>query len=200
MIAWTIESALQAGSLSRVIVTTDDVEIAEVSRRLGVEVPFLRPEDLASDRATSVDVVLHMLDWLKQNGEPKPAFVLVLQPTSPLRTSEDIDTSIDLQVEKNANAVVSVCEVTHPLSVIKRIGANGELLDMPMENPAGQTFQLNGAIYLVSTSVFEKERSFFPQGTIAYVMPRERSIDVDTPWDFHLADLVLREKYDVRHN
>lgn len=195
MIAWTIESALQATGLDRVIVSTDDAEIAEVSRSCGAEAPFLRPVEMASDEAKSTDVVLHVLDWLEQHGESIPTFILLLQPTSPLRTSEDIEAGITLQIEKKANAVVSVCEAAHPNSLLKKVGANGELLNFPGENPAEPMFQLNGAIYLVSTPVFESEKLFIPSGTYAYIMPRERSLDVDTPWDFHLTDLILRDKH-----
>ena len=195
MIAWTIESALQAGSLTRVIVSTDDPEIADVSRQFGAEAPFLRPSELADDSATSVDVVLHVLDWLTQNGESLPSFVLLLQPTSPLRSAEDINASLALQRENGANAVVSVCESAHSISFLKRIGANGELLPFSADAVTGKTFELNGAIYLVSTSVFMKEKTFTPNDCLAYVMPQERSLDVDTPWEFHLADLLLKEKH-----
>lgn len=195
MIAWTIESALQAVGLSRVIVSTDDAEIAKISQQLGAEVPFLRPAELASDSATSVDVVLHVLDWLLQNGEPLPLFILLLQPTSPLRTAHDINASLALQKEKNASAVVSVCESGHSLSTLKRMISSGEMLPVSVDNPSERIFQLNGAIYLVSTDVFMKEKTFTPGNCFAYVMPQERSLDVDTPWDFHMADLVLKDKY-----
>jgi N-acylneuraminate cytidylyltransferase/CMP-N,N'-diacetyllegionaminic acid synthase len=195
LIAWTIESALRAKNLMRVLVSTDDVEIAEVARQFGAEVPLLRPAELAEDSSTSVDVVLHVLDWLSRNEQPLPSFVLLLQPTSPLRTADDINASLNLQKEKNANAVVSVCESGHPISFLKRINSSGELLPLSVDDPAERTFQLNGAIYLVSTAVFMKERTFTPKGCFAYIMPQERSLDVDTPWDFHVADLVLKEKY-----
>lgn len=195
MIAWTIESALCAEGLSRVIVSTDDAEIAEISKQFGAEVPFFRPTELAGDSATSVDVVLHVLDWLLRNGEPLPSFILLLQPTSPLRTVGDINASLALQKEKNASAVVSVCESGHSASFLKRINSSGELLSVSIDDPSERIFQLNGAIYLVSTAVFMKEKTFTPSNCFAYIMPQERSLDVDTPWDFHVADLVLKGKY-----
>lgn len=194
MIAWTIECALQAQGLWRVMVTTDDPEIAAISKQWGAEVPFLRPAELASDSATSVDVVLHVLDWLSRNEETLPSLILMLQPTSPLRTADDINASITLLKEKHANAVVSVCESAHPISFLKRVGVDGELLSMPWDATNERFFQLNGAIYLMSTSVFMNEKTFTPRGCQAYVMPQERSLDVDTPWDFHMADLLLKEK------
>ncbi|MFN8388387.1 MAG: acylneuraminate cytidylyltransferase family protein [Anaerolineales bacterium] len=195
MIAWTIESALKAENLDRVIVSTDDEEISEVSRQFGAEVPFLRPAELASDSATSVEVVLHAVDWLLRNEEPLPSLILLLQPTSPLRTADDINVSVALQKQKNANAVVSVCEGGHSSSFFRRINSNGELLSVSVDDPSERMFQLNGAIYLVSTAVFMKEKTFTPGNCFAYVMPQERSLDVDTPWDFHVAGLVLKDKY-----
>lgn len=195
MIAWTIESALRAGGLTRVIVSTDDAEIADVSRKFGAEVPFLRPAELASDSATSIDVVMHALNWLSQSGDALPSFILLLQPTSPLRTEDDINASLALQKENSAHAVVSVCETEHPFSVLKRINSSGELLPLSVDVPTERIFRLNGAIYLISTSVFMKERTFMPSKCFAYVMPQDRSLDVDTPWELHLADLLLKEKH-----
>lgn len=128
LIAWTIEAALDSSCFARLIVSTDDAEIASVARQYGAEVPFLRPAELASDAASSMDVVLHGLDWLAQAAQSLPGLVMLLQPTSPLRTPEDIQAAITLQTEKNAEAVVSVCEAAHPVQWLRRLGPEGELL------------------------------------------------------------------------
>jgi CMP-N,N'-diacetyllegionaminic acid synthase len=194
MIAWTIECALKAQGLERVIVSTDDAEIAEVCQSWGADVPFLRPENLATDTATSVDVVFHVLDWLSQTRGYVPSFILVLQPTSPLRIPDDIEASIALQTEKKANAVVSVCKSPHPALFLKQVLDDGRLAPFELEDLKKDFYYLNGAVYLVATSAFLKEKAFIPQNTYAYEMPVERSIDVDTSWDFYLADRILKDQ------
>jgi len=200
LIAWTIGAALRSRCLDRVITSTDDDEIAQVARQLGAEVPFLRPADLASDTATSVEVVLHALDWLQQNEYAQPDFVMLLQPTSPLRTAEDIEAAVVLQREKQAEAVVSVCKTAHPPQWLKRFGPNGELLpwesgvEPSRRQEAAPAYQQNGAIYLVKTVTLSRERTFLPERTFGYVMPPERSVDIDSPWDFYSAELILKDK------
>jgi len=200
LIAWTIEAALAARSVDLVLTSTDDEEIAQVARKSGAQVPFLRPVELATDFASSEDVVLHALNWLQQNKGPQVEFVLLLQATSPLRSSEDIEAAVALQREKKANAVVSVCEVAHPPQWLKRLEPNGELLpwqtgiEPSRRQDARRVYQLNGAIYLVKSSVFLKEKTFLPERTFGYLMPPERSLDIDTPWELYLADLILKDQ------
>lgn len=199
MIAWTIEAALESKCLGRIIVSTEDDEIATVARSWGAETPFLRPPQLASDTASVVDVVLHALDWLKNNENFQPELVLLLQPTSPLQNGDDIRNAIALQKEKNANAVVSVCVAAHPPHWLRRIGARGELLPWLSEATPNRRqevealYQFNGALYLIRPEVLVSEKTFVPEPTFASVMPLERSIDVDTPFDFYVADLILRD-------
>jgi CMP-N,N'-diacetyllegionaminic acid synthase len=200
LLAWTIEVALNCGMLDRVIVSTDDPEIRDVARRYGAEVPFLRPPDLASDTATSADVASHTLSWLEQQGQAAPSFLLQLQPTSPLRTAIDIETAVDLQRKEDAPAVVSICQTSHPPQWLRRIGPGGELLawqpgtELQRRQDSDPVYELNGAIYLIKTTVFQRERTYFPQKTLAYIMPQERSLDIDTTWDLHLAELILNAK------
>lgn len=169
MIAWTIEAALQSEALTRVIVSTDDEEIARVSREYGAEVPFSRPTELAEADSDHVAVVEHALDWLAEHEGVQPDWVLLLQPTSPLRTAEDIDACVALARESAAPAVVSVTAPT-------------------------ATITPNGALYLSRVASLRAERRFVPPGTIAYSMPTERSVDVDTAEDFALAEAALRER------
>jgi CMP-N-acetylneuraminic acid synthetase len=200
LIAWTIEAALGCPGVSRSIVSTDDREIAEVAEKHGAEVPFLRPSELARDDSTSFDVAAHALEWLAGQDETPPDYLLLLQPTSPLRTSDDIDGAIALARERNSAAVVGVCEASpHPF-LARRIEADGTLHrfieagGMPSRRqdfpPA---YFVNGAIYLNRPASLLATRSFQPPGALAYTMPRERSLDIDTPWDVRLADLLLRQ-------
>ena len=202
LIAWTIETAINCRKLSRVIVSTDDPEIAKVALQCGAEVPFLRPAELAMDESSSLSVVLHLVHWLEEQGSPVPEYVLLLQPTSPFRTTEDIEAAIKSANSRRINAVVSVCEAkVHPF-LCKRIQADGRLVDFMTAHinslrrqDLPPTYSLNGAIYMNRYESLLEERTFLPKDTLPYLMPPERSLDLDTPWDWHLAELILREKY-----
>jgi CMP-N,N'-diacetyllegionaminic acid synthase len=166
-----------------------------------VEVPFLRPKELATDEALAPDVVLHTLDWLRQNEKYQPELILWLQPTSPLRTAGDIESAAQLLFEKEADAVVSVCPADHHPRWMKELDKDGIMTSWAKEGEIPQrrqellpAYQLNGAIYLVRRQIMLEKRTFNPPATFAYVMPQERSLDVDTPWDIYLADLILRER------
>ena len=198
LIAYTIEAALSTDLLERTIVSTDSEEIAEVSRSIGAEVPFIRPSELARDDTSRLATVLHAVEWLEQKEQYSPQIVVTLQPTSPLRTAEDIEAAIALAVSRSADAVVSVSPVhDHPYWT-KQIDPTGQLIDY-MPNTAHfyrrqdlpPVFVLNGAIFLSRReTISERSREQFQ--TYAYVMPSERSLDIDTPWDLRLADLILR--------
>lgn len=200
LIAWTIQAAKQSRRLDRAIVSTDDPEIASVAREWGAEVPFMRPPELALDDSPHRDVVLHALDWLESESASPPDYLMLLQPTSPLRTAEDIDRAIALAAEKDADSVISVCPTPHHPYLSKEIAEDGQLLDF-IERPQGYlprqslapAYSLNGAIYLVRRSVLRERDSWYTARTFAYVMPPERSLDIDTPWDLHLVDLILRD-------
>jgi len=204
LIAWTIEAARLAQSVKRVIVSTDDPEIAAVAQAWGAEVPFMRPAELARDDSPHMDVVVHAIEWLMSNENWYPDYVLLLQPTSPLRMAEDIDAAVTLALQRDADGVVSVSEApSHPY-LIKRITEEGCLVNF-LAKPEGylprQSFPpayfVNGAIYLGRREVLLQKRTWYTQRTYAYVMPPERSLDIDTPWDLYLADLVLRDKHGI---
>lgn len=200
LIAWTIEVALQCTELSRLIVSTDDETIAGVARQWGAEVPFIRPPELAQDSSSHISVVLHTIHWLKEKEGFCPEYIMLLQPTSPFRTVEDMTNAIQLAKDKAAIAVIGVCEAAkHPYKTYKII-ANGALecfipsnIGYKYRQALPKVYEENGAIYLNKCTSLLKDQTFFPEGAIAYVMPQERSHDVDTPWDFRIADLVLRD-------
>jgi N-acylneuraminate cytidylyltransferase/CMP-N,N'-diacetyllegionaminic acid synthase len=198
LIEWSIVAARQAESVGRVVVSTDSEEIAVIARGCGAEVPWLRPRELALDETPGIDPVLHLVETLQRDEGYEPDLVMLLQPTSPLRTAADIDAAVSLATSTGAEAVISVCPVAQHPAWMKRIGARGELLDPPGADvlaPRQQLaplFILNGAIYVTATPALLRTRSFYAADTRAYVMPPERSLDVDTAWDMHLADLALR--------
>ncbi len=194
LIAWTIEAALISKYIDHVIVSTDDDEIATVSKKYGADVPFMRPTNLATDDSTSVDVVLHAIERLEQYD-----YIILLQPTSPLRTTKNIDESIELLKFSRSDAVISVSKLEHNPLCINTVQNDGDLsnfldttiLNKP-EKDLKQYYQLNGAIYLCDIKRLEKEKSFFlKDNCIAYKMKQVESVDIDNEIDFKLSELYL---------
>jgi len=201
LIAHTIGAALEAASVERVVVTTDDPEIAEVARREGAEAPFLRPKELAADETTAEETLLHAIGWLADEQGYRPEYVVLLQPTSPLRTAGDIDAAMHLARQRDADAVVSVTPSQHHPSWMRGIDADGRLVDLPeitrhcpRRQDLPDVYALNGSIYLARRAVLLNRRSWYTDKTYAYVMPPQRSLDIDTAWDLHLAELVLKDR------
>ncbi|NCC52354.1 MAG: acylneuraminate cytidylyltransferase family protein [Spartobacteria bacterium] len=200
LIGHTILAARQAKLLDRFLVSTDDEAIADTARRLGADVPFLRPMEYASDTATSVAVALHALDWLREHRDMNPAFVMLLQPTSPFRAAADIDGAIQLARRQDAQAVVSVTEAMDHPYLAKSLDGQGRIRPfIPTDVPSLRrqdlpvVYVLNGAIYLVQTDRLRETRSWCPPGSVAWIMPPERSLDIDTPWDLRLARLIMQD-------
>jgi CMP-N,N'-diacetyllegionaminic acid synthase len=200
LIAWTILEALASQNVARLIVSTDSPKILRVAREYGAEVPFLRPGELAQDDTPGIAPILHAVRWLQQNEGYEPDYVLCLQPTSPFRTTKDIDSAIAMGKEKEADAVISVTPVKHHPNWMKHLDNAGKLVDYV---PRGHTvtkrqdlsplYALNGAIYLIRFQVFLQQGTFFVDNAFGYVMPPERSLDIDTPWDMYLAELIFKE-------
>jgi CMP-N-acetylneuraminic acid synthetase len=200
LIAWSIKAALEAACAPRVVVSTDDQEIAQAALAWGAEAPFLRPAALAQDDSPHIEVILHAVEWLAHNQGYEPQWVLLLQPTSPLRVAQDIDDALALARAHGAASVVSVREAPDHPWLLQTLDQAGRLRQF-MPTPAGylrrQDFPavhaLNGAIYLVERHRLLKSRALMDRETLALVMPPERSLDVDTAWDFHLARLILED-------
>jgi CMP-N,N'-diacetyllegionaminic acid synthase len=201
LIAWTIQAAMECRAPLRVVVSTDDEDIAREAVRWGAEVPFLRPAQLAEDRTPTMPVVSHALHELGALDGYAPQRILLLQPTSPLRTADDVDAAIALAEQHDGADVVSVTPATQHPHLMKRITADGLLVDaVPHEaverrQDLEQLYVLNGAIYVSTTETVLGKESLYADRTVGYVMPPERSIDVDEPWDLHLCELILRERH-----
>lgn len=201
LIAWTIEQALASKYLDGVIVSTDDEEIAEISKKYGAEVPFMRPKELATDETKGIDVVLHAVDWIEINNKPYNLLML-LQPTSPLRTYEDIDKAIKLLFSKKAQAVVSVCEAEHHpywSNILPQDGCMRDFIKAEIMNKNRQElpvfYRLNGAIYLAYGGYLKEQKNFLGKKTFAYIMQQEKSIDIDNKVDFKFTEILMRKKY-----
>ncbi|MDF2801222.1 MAG: acylneuraminate cytidylyltransferase [Anaerocolumna sp.] len=197
LIAYTIEAAKKSGVFDDIIVSTDSEEYGNIAKIYGAEVPFLRPDSLASDTTSSADVIKHTILELEKIGLKYDYFML-LQPTSPLRNEKDILNATKLLFEKNANAIVSVCEADHSpilmntlqesLSMDGFISQNGNKRrqDLP------KYYRLNGAIYLCNTLYYLQYMDFYKEKSYAYIMDKLNSVDIDDYNDFLFAELLIK--------
>jgi len=200
LLAYTIEAAKESRIFDRIIVSTDSEKIAAVALKYGAEVPFMRPKELATDTASSMDVLIYTIELLQESND-KYDYVALLQPTSPLRTSQDIVGAVNLLIEKNANSVVSVCRVEHSPLWSNTLPEDLSLKDFirpEIRNLRRQDlpifYRLNGAIYIVKVSYILESKDFFGQESYAYIMPVNRSVDIDTELDLVLAEVLLQHE------
>jgi len=196
LIAWTIEAALRSSIIDRLILSTDDDEIAKVAKEYGCEVPFMRPPELALDHTPGIDPVLHAVEQL-----PGYDYVVLLQPTSPLRQVEDIDGCVSLCVQQASPAAVSVTECDkspfwmyqlderHSMKPILEVA---DSYTRRQELPA--IYALNGAVYVAEVRWLQERKTFLTEETIAYVMPKNRSIDLDTELDFEILEYLISKR------
>lgn len=200
LIAWTVQAALQAECVTDVVLSSDDDEIMDIAAHYGCDVPFRRPSDLASDTASVIDVVLHSLEVLPSHGYFEYDYVLLLQPTSPLRTASHIDAAFKQLHSHKAPSCVSLCEVSSSPYLMFNFTSNG-LIDpiLPIEGKSlrrqdlPSVYELNGAIYFSTPSALRAARSFTTDATVGFVMPRNLSTDIDTIEDFQLVETYLNE-------
>ena len=203
LIAYSIEAALQSKYITNVFVSTDDVEIAETSKIFGAEVPFLRPDYLATDKANAIDNYIYTIHRLQNDLLLKIEDFIVLQPTSPLRNSKDIDAAIELFYLKDADSVISICESAHPPIWAKRITEKGTIenyfdTDLGLKNrqEIPKAFMPNGAIYIFKTDLIVNKKTYYSHKSYPFVMTQECSIDIDTLFDFELAEFFINRKND----
>lgn len=195
LIAWTIEEAKKSKYITKLILSSEDAEIIEVAKRYGCEVPFVRPKELAADDTPGVDPILHAIEQC-----PGYDFVVLLQPTSPFRTAEDIDEAIETMLAKEASFCVSVTEPNQSPYWMYNLNVNGMI--KPIINQTNfavrrqdlpKAYSLNGAIYLAQTEQLKVTKSFLTDETVGYVMSENHSYDIDNRIDFIICDKLKRE-------
>lgn len=192
LLAWSIRAAIKSRLLDRVVVSTDSREIADISVEYGADVPFIRPAELSTDEASGVDVVLHACEQLSEYST-----VVVLQPTSPLRTVSDIDASIRLQSQPDVDFCVSVTMPKHHPNWMLYQPDDGYASRYTTETIAKRRqdlktlYALNGAVYVADTSALRTEQTLFGTRTVTHVMPPERSIDIDTRTDLQICRALI---------
>jgi len=199
LIAYTLEAALSSKLIDRVVVSTEDEEIAEVSKRYGAEV-ISRPSELAQDDTPSLPVYQHAIRHLEKMEDYCPEIIVILQPTSPLRIVEDIDRAIEGFMKAKYDSIVSVCEVEHPPQWMYTLAGNRlkpvikDGGNVTRRQDAPKVYRLNGAVYVTSRDIIMKENRVLGRDTRAHIMPLERSIDIDTALDLKLAELLIRRE------
>lgn len=194
LIAWTIESALKSKYIDRLILSSDDAEIIAVAREWGCDVPFVRPAELSQDDTPGIEPVIHAIESL-----PGYDYVVLLQPTSPLRTVENIDKSIEICLGKHAASCVSVTEPDKSPFWMYTVGSDGKmrkLLDSESSIARRQdlplVYALNGAVYVADARIIVETRSFVTESTVPYIMSKKNSVDIDTEEDLVVADVLLK--------
>jgi CMP-N,N'-diacetyllegionaminic acid synthase len=202
LVAYTIEAARASIRLDRTIVSTEDEEIASVALNCGAEVPFRRPKDLATDDARTIDVILHALEWLESYEAYVPDALVLLQPTCPLRTGKHIDEAVALYEGRDADCVVAVSEPEHHPYWMKTMDDAGlltpfmqvDLSRYHQKQTLPQVWSSNSSIYVIRRTSVLARRTIYGGRNYGYAMPRPEALDIDTAWDFHLAELIISER------
>ncbi len=208
LVAWPVATALGATSVDRVIVSTDDMAIATAARSAGADVPFLRPAQLASDIASSMDVVLHALDTLASEGH-EYEYVVLLEPTSPLTESSDLEAALShlRRAEEKADAIVGICrvEATHPEYDV-RVDRQGlispyavpDFKSLRRRQEIEDLYFLEGSLYISRVEAFRRYKTFYHERTLGYEVPRWKSLEIDDLLDFIMVEAVVQQRQEIR--
>jgi len=205
LIALTIEAALSSGVLNRVIISTEDEEIRDISKKYGGEV-LLRPKELAGDGVVLHRVIEHVILHLRKNENYKPDVVVLLQPTSPLRTAEDINQALEIFLSNECESVIGVYEPSHPLHWSFKQGKKHLKAAFGIEHFRKQRQDLpkfyipNGSIFISTLENLLKYESFYTKKVLPYVMSAEKSVDVNNEVEFMLAELLINKLNECKKN
>lgn len=201
LIAWSIEAALASEACDRVIVSTDDTEIAEVARAFGADVPFLRPAEYAADESPTIDTVAHAITWLRDNEDASFDVLALVEPTSPLREPSDIDGCVRLLLDNaEAESVVTVApaESAHPVFTVTLdercrlapyVNDDFRVLRRQDLEPA---YYFDGTMYAALVKPLLQRRTFYHDATLGFVVPRWKAVEIDDEYDFVAAEAVMR--------
>ena len=202
LIAWAIEQAVRVKNIEKVYVSTDSVEISEVARNYGAEIPFIRPKKLAADDAPEWLAWQHMVNYLYENNYDPDDVMISLPPTSPLRSIEDIESCIDLYLAGNCDVALTITESSRSpyFNMVKFNKSRGIELLMPSERDisrrqdAPQSFDIATAAYVSSLKFIKNSKSIFEGRVSGSILSSENGLDIDTPLDFKLAEFLLSER------
>lgn len=196
LVAYSIESALKCKYIDYTLVSTDSKEIAEISKSYGAQVPFLRPKEIATDSSKTIDVLVHAMNFLANSGNYFD-YVMLLQPTQPIRAEEELEKTIEIVVDRRLPSLVSICEVEETPILMRTIDTNKKLKRVLNINSTVRRqdfpkfYKVNGSIYInkiedlnLNTSLNDNE--------YGYIMPKNHSVDIDTEDDLKLAEKILK--------
>lgn len=199
LIHYSIDAAKKSKYVDKVIVSTDSERYAKIAKDCGAEVPFIRPTELAQDNSVEIDSAIHTLDWINKNLNEHFDIIIKLQPTSPLRTSEDIGKALELFIEKDADSVISVSESAISPFWMNTLPEDHSMKDFISENTKitnrqqlPKYYQLNGSIFISTPEIIHK-RTWYGERSFAYVMPQERSIDIDNQLDLEFVRFIIKK-------
>lgn len=198
LIHWSCEAAQAAASVRRIIVSTDSADIATYARASGAEAPFLRPAALSGDTSSHYDVIAHALEWIEADEGALPDFLCLLQPTSPLRTAQDIDGTVELVASGGADSAFSISPVTVHPEIMYRLDNEGSLGRFlpPTEGyrraqDMEPLYYVNGAVYVIRPETFRRRRTVVSPDAFGYLIPPQRSVDIDDETDFVCAESLM---------
>lgn len=202
LIAYAIEAALKSKYIDRVIVTTDAEDIADVARKYGADVPFMRPDYLASDTAAAIDVYLHATEFVMNEMGDKIDKFMVLLPTAPMRTSKHIDDAVDFFNEKQATTLISIKKAETPVTWYMNKDEHGRIENagfgignaVTNRQVNSNYFIPNGAIYILDYDLLKNRRTYYCDNTVGFEMLAEDSVDIDTLTEFKFAEMLVKER------
>ena len=203
LIAWSIEAGLGSKYIDEVMVTSDNYEIANVAREFGASVPFLRPTELASDTATTMDTVKHVIDFYENKLHKKFDYIVLLEPTSPLREREDIDQAIEsLLANPSGTSIVGICktESQNPAFLVKMseagfiVGYEDQNMKAMRRQDIEDVYFFEGSIYVSRTDVLLTKNTFYHENTIGYELPKWKSLEIDDLDDFVMVESLIKHK------
>ena len=207
LIAYKIIAAKKCRYESRVIVSTDDEEIAKISRDYGAEVPFMRPDELADDSASSMDVVAHAMNWISENDTESYDYICLLEPSSPFASYKDLNNALELLEKTGADTLLGMKEVEVSTRFIHTLDDNGGLSEFyravkdqtsVRRQDQKKEYTMNGCMYIAKWDYFMKNKLFHSEKSIPYIMPEEKSIEIDTMLNYEMAcNLVEKGMIDV---
>jgi CMP-N,N'-diacetyllegionaminic acid synthase len=201
LIGFKAISALRSKYCTRLIISSDDQEIQQDAASYGVEVPFTRPAELATDTASSFDVIRHAMDWIEANSDEKYEAIMLLEPSAPFATSVDFNNAVEMMIEKNANAVIGMREMEINSVFVGELDAQGrmtQIIDQMKQRylrrqDTKPEYTMNGALYLFKWELFKEHHTMYVdrENTYGYIMDREHSIEIDEPIDLQWAEFLV---------
>ena len=206
LVGWSVEAGLASNYIDEVVVTTDSEDIARIARDFGASVPFMRPDELASDTATSFDAIQHTIDFYENELNKRFEYIVLLEPTSPLREKNDIDEMIEkiISVDDKFDAIISLGEVHEHPSIMKKF-INNEItsycneLDMaPRRQDNESAYFPYGVAYIVNTKTLLEEKTFYPTRTTYYLIKRYQCYEIDDIYDFIAIENIMKHEWYIK--